>query len=317
MKISFIATVFNEEENIEKLLDSIISQTRLPDEIIICDGGSIDSTFEKIENFELKSQSKYVKILILKKKGNRSIGRNEAIKRASGEIIVCSDSGCVLDENFIKNITRSFDDNRVEVVAGYYKGLSKTLFQKCLIPYIFIMPDKVNPEDFLPSTRSIAFRKEIWSKVGGFAQEYSNNEDFVFANRIKKIGAKIAFDPSAFVHYIPRRNLKDAFVMFYRFAQGDMESGIIRPKVILIFIRYFLGLYLLFYGIISSSISIIALLTSILIIYLIWSIVKNYKYIREYWAIIVLPVLQIVSDVAVLAGSTAGIIKLWVIRKKL
>jgi hypothetical protein len=44
MRVSVIATVFNERASIERLLDSLAAQTRRPDEVVICDGGSRDGT---------------------------------------------------------------------------------------------------------------------------------------------------------------------------------------------------------------------------------------------------------------------------------
>ena len=51
MKVSLIATVKNEGEALRPLLDSIIDQTRSPDEVIICDGGSTDSTPAILEEY--------------------------------------------------------------------------------------------------------------------------------------------------------------------------------------------------------------------------------------------------------------------------
>src|SRR3989344_3151488 len=133
MKVSFVATVFNEEKTIGDFLKSIFWQSRIPDEIIIVDGTSSDKTVAKIKNAILKIKNYNVKFKILIKKGNRAVGRNEAIKQASNEIIVCSDAGCILDKNWVKNNIVPFNDLRVDVVAGYYKGRQKTIFQKCLI----------------------------------------------------------------------------------------------------------------------------------------------------------------------------------------
>lgn len=108
MTISFITTIFNESGTIGRFLDSVYSQTKLPDEIIIVDGGSTDDTVSKIKDLRLKIKEKKVIFKLFIKKGNRSVGRNEAIKHATGDIIVCSDSGNILDKNWIKNITEPF-----------------------------------------------------------------------------------------------------------------------------------------------------------------------------------------------------------------
>jgi len=301
MKVSFIATVYNEEASVEALLESLMKQSKMPDEIIIVDGGSRDHTVAQIQNHKSK-----LKVFV--KKGNRAVGRNEAVKRSSNEIIVCSDSGCILDKDWIKNITEPFEDPKIEVVAGYYKGSAKTVFQKCLIPYVLVMPDKVDKDKFLPSTRSIAFKKSIWKKVGGFEEKFNNNEDYVFAKRLKEISANIIFEIRAIVYWKPRKNLKDAFIMFYRFAKGDSESHIFRPKVFFIFLRYVLGLILLLLFLISRSYIILNTIYLILSIYIFWSIVKNYKYVKDARAILLLPLIQIISDKAVILGTINGLL---------
>jgi len=48
MKISVIVTVKNEGESIHRLLDSLAVQTRAPDVVVICDGGSTDGTLNAL-----------------------------------------------------------------------------------------------------------------------------------------------------------------------------------------------------------------------------------------------------------------------------
>jgi glycosyltransferase involved in cell wall biosynthesis len=305
MKISFITTVFNEEENILKLLESLKKQTKRPDEIIICDGGSTDNTLSAISNFQFLPASRQVptsnqQIKVLFKKGNRSVGRNEAIKNATGDIIVCSDAGCILDKDWVKNIVEPFKNKNIDVVAGYYKGLSKNIFQKCLVPYVLVMPDRLNSQNFLPASRSMAFRKKVWEESGGFPEQFSDNEDYVFARILKGIGARIVFVKEATVSWMPRKNLTEAFIMFYRFAKGDSQAGIIRPKVILIFVRYLIATILFAWNTYA--------LLLLLIVYLEWSVQKNYRYAKDIRAVGILPILQILSDIAVLSGTVRGIL---------
>ncbi len=301
MRTTFIATVLNEEKNVQSFLDSILSQTQKIDEIIIVDGGSTDSTLSIISN-------KNLKIKVIVKKGNRSVGRNVAIRNASGDIILCSDAGCILDKNWSKNIIKPFKDSKIDVVAGYYRGKYATVFQKCLVPYVLVMPDKVNPENFLPATRSMAFKKSIWEKVKGFPEEYSNNEDYVFAKKLKKAGANIVLRKDAIVNWIPRKNIKESFVMFFRFSKGDMEANIIRWKVVFLFVRYLTALFLIDYFVISRSIVALDILVVLFLVYILWAIFKNYKYVKNLRALYILPFLQFTADMAVLIGSSFAVL---------
>ncbi len=319
MKVTFITTVLNEERNIGLLLKSLLSQTRRPDEMIIVDGGSKDKTVEIVENWILKLRSQEFRenIKLIIKKGNRSIGRNEAIEKTKSEIVVCSDAGCILDKNWIKNIIKPFKNPKIDVVAGFYKGFSRSIFEKSLIPYVLVMSDKVKADNFLPSARSMAFRKTIWKKVGGFPTGLSNNEDFIFAKKLKKQGARIVFKRNAIVYYLPRENIVKAFSMFFKFAKGDSESGVLRPKVVLILIRYTVLFWFLIYAYYFKLFFILESIFYILVIYIIWSIWKNYRYVKDRDAILFLPLIQIASDLAVILGTITGFIKgIWDTRNK-
>jgi glycosyltransferase involved in cell wall biosynthesis len=309
LRTTLICTVLNEEKTIGRFLDSIASQSKFPDEIIIVDGGSKDETIQKISEFKFPDAKNFPNIKLLFKNGNRAIGRNEAISNASGDIILISDSGCILDKNWIRNITIPFNDKKMDVVAGYYKGLAKSSFQKSLIPYVLVMPDKVNKNEFLPATRSMALRKSVWQSLKGFNEKLSHNEDFAFANKIKEAGIKIYFKKSAIVYWLPRKNLIQSFKMFFRFALGDVQSGIFREKVLYIFLRYILAVYLLILGFIEKSLLLNSFLILVLGSYIGWSVWKNYKYVKAFKAIIYLPLLQFTSDLAVLLGSTLGLLQ--------
>lgn len=303
MKVSFVATVYNEEKTIIKFIESIFLQERKPDEVIIVDGGSLDRTVAIVKEY-FETNNTNFKILI--KKSNRSVGRNEGIKKSKNEIIAISDAGCVLDKKWLSNIIHPFIDKKTDVVAGYYRGKAKSVFQKCLIPYTLVMPDRINEQKFLPASRSMAFRKKIWKKLGGFSEKFSHNEDYFFAKKMEEKKIKIIFARNAIVEWIPRNNIKESFVMFLRFAYGDAESSILRLKVLLIFYRYFIFLYLFALSFIIKSNSLNIFLILSVFLYIFWSVYKNYKYVNKTEAFIFLPLLQFTSDVAVVMGSLAG-----------
>jgi len=314
MKVSVIITILNEEENIKIFLDSLLIQTSQPYEVIIVDGGSKDKTLKVIDRFK-KDHKMSFSLLILSKKGNRSIGRNEGVRRAKSDIIAFTDVGCILDKNWVKEIQKPFMEVEVDVVAGNYREDAKTIFQMCLVPYVLVMPDKIDPNNFLPATRSMAIRKRIFIKMGGFDVRYSHNEDYVFARKLKLQKKKIVFARAAIVYWIPRNNFTEAFTMFKRFACGDMEAGILRKKVIFLFLRYLFGLCLILAMIFTSKYYLTWLVISLLIFYLFWSVYKNFKYIKKIQAFYLLPLIQLTADIAVMIGSLEGFLKKWDIQK--
>ena len=112
MKISFITTFLNEEETILRFLESLLSQTLMPDEVILVDGGSTDNTLPLVKKYIAKKKGKTA-IVLLSLKGNRAVGRNAAIKKASGDIIACSDAGNILDALWLEEICKPFKNRSI------------------------------------------------------------------------------------------------------------------------------------------------------------------------------------------------------------
>jgi cellulose synthase/poly-beta-1,6-N-acetylglucosamine synthase-like glycosyltransferase len=237
------------------------------------------------------------------------MGRNFGVKKAEGDVILFTDAGCLLDKDWVSEITKPFTDKKTEVVAGYYKGEAKNAFQKALIPFVLVMKDKIDRKNFLPATRSMAIRKDTFVSLGGFEEKYSHNEDYVFANKIKNSGVKMGFARKAIAMWLPRNTLGSTFRMFYRFAVGDMEAGIVRGKVLLLFARYLLLSYLLVLSYLYKSLFILSIVSVSVVAYLIWSYKKHQRYLekrREYFYTVLI---QLVCDVSVMSGSLIGSIK--------
>lgn len=316
MKVSLAITVFNEEESIVSLLESIMHQIKRPDEVIIVDGGSNDTTVERIKEFINRFDKKRV-IKLFKKKCNRPEGRNLAIAKAKFAIIAITDAGCILHRKWLKEITDPFKDKNTDIVSGYYKTLKASTFEQAVAAYTLVMPDKIDPKQFLPSARSMAIRKIVWKKAGGFPIEFPLNEDYVFARKLKRLGKQFSFTKKAIVYWKPRENILKAFLMFFYFSTGDSMAGILRPKVFLIFVRYVLVLWLLVISFYFSFSFMLRIISYILLAYVLWSIWKNYKYVRRREAFIFLPILQFTSDIAVILGTSFGFFKsLWDTQKR-
>ncbi|MFH1610783.1 MAG: glycosyltransferase, partial [Patescibacteria group bacterium] len=213
MDISVCITILNEEKTISTLLDSLISQSKEPNEIIIIDGGSEDKTLGIIKHF----QKKYKFIKLLKEKCNRAKGRNLAVDIAKNEIIVMTDAGCIPTKNWLKNITEPFLFSNVDIVVGFYHMIYKNKLQKAESFFLGVLPNNFS-NTFLPSTRSMAFKKEIWEKVGGFP-EYLDEaaEDTVFNYKLIKNNAKFVRVKNAVVEWGMPESIKDYFKKIFTY----------------------------------------------------------------------------------------------------
>src|SRR5579872_2199985 len=127
MKSTLIVTTLNEGSTINELLLSILHQTVKPTEVVIVDGGSTDDTVSSINTMREKFKRARIDLNIFNVKGNRSVGRNYAVKKAKHKIILCTDAGCILDPRWIENMLSTMRKDKPDVVAGYYKSQATTI----------------------------------------------------------------------------------------------------------------------------------------------------------------------------------------------
>lgn len=295
--IGLIVTILNEEESLQSLLESIEQQTRLPDEVVIVDGGSTDLTQQILAHW--KAPCSYTWVV---KPGNRSVGRNEAILQLKTDYIAITDAGCVLDKQWLEKITEPFINHSAEVVAGYYKPNALSAFQAAAAAYMLVMPKKITPlSTFLPATRSMALSKDAWEKAGRFNEKLSDNEDYAFAQSLQRACVKMTFVIDAIVLWTPPKTWSQFLKQIYRFAYGDAVARLYRPKVLYIYLRY---IFFVLLGLYSFN-----LLLNILLIYAFWARQKNSAYVNSLQSLYILPAMQFATDIVVMYGTLYGLMQ--------
>ncbi len=302
MKKAFITTVYNEEKTIALLFNSLLKQKEIPNEIIVVDAFSKDKTFQIISDFK----KKYPKLIkVFRKKGNRSEGRNFAIKNAKSGIVAVSDSGCILKKDWFYEITKPFKNKDVDVVAGFYKPITHSVFEKSLATYTCVMEENIT-DSFLPSSRSVAFKKDVWAKEKGYPENLATCEDLFFARKLKRRGYKFFVNKKALVYWPQRKNILQAFRQFFSYAKGDGIALYVRKQTPLLYVRVIVALTLVLNVLFVWSSTLFLFIVLLLFLYLFWSIVKNYRFVNNRMAFLYLPLLQIVSDIAVFLGMSLG-----------
>ena len=202
--ITLIATVLNEGGSIRHLMDSIKKQTRQPDEIVIVDGGSQDDTLDIMRSCRAQLPLR----LLVVEGCNISQGRNHALAAARGDIIAVTDAGVRLADDWLENITRPLLDRPdLNGVGGFFQADPQTSFEAALGAATLPLENEIDPQAFLPSSRSAAFRKTAAEAVGGYPEWLDFCEDVVFDRRLRAKAGPFAFAPGALAHFRPRRSL--------------------------------------------------------------------------------------------------------------
>jgi len=300
VKVSLVTTFRNEEKGIENFLDSIIGQSRLPDELVLVDGGSSDRTVSLVEEYTARKAGIFPVRLIMSGDSNISSGRNRGIREASHGVIAVTDAGCILEKDWLQCIVAPIErDPAIDVVAGSYRVEARGLWERVSSSYLMPDPDRVSA--VMPSGRSTCFRKRAWEKVGGYPEWLDHAEDSCFAIRLRESGFRFCFSPEALVRWRPRPGPLSFFIQYFLYAVGDGKAGLYRSGYIRKILMYALGTTALVLGMVTP-------LSLLAVLYFLIMMGRYRARGRDRALVLLLPPVVVIHDIAQVTGYLYGMI---------
>jgi len=187
---------------------------------------------------------------------NISRGRNIAIDRAAGPVIAVTDAGVRLDKDWLKHITAPWEDGHTRspaeaprAVAGFFVPDCRGAFETAMAATVLPLVDDIDPERFLPSSRSVAFLKSTWAAAGGYPEWLDYCEDLVFDLRVNALATDgrsgFAWRPDAIVHFRPRSTMRSFWLQYHRYARGDGKADLWRKRHAVRYAVYLVALHVL------------------------------------------------------------------------
>lgn len=301
--------MLNEADSLATLFASVAGQTRRPDEIVVVDGGSTDGTADVARAW----QAQGLPIALLARPGaNISAGRNAAIAATAAPLIAVTDAGVRLEPGWLEALTRPFDDpDPPEVVAGFFRSDPRSPFEVALGATTLPTADEIRPERFHPSSRSVAFTRRAWERVGGYPEWLDYCEDLLFDFALEDAGCRRVFAPDAVVHFRPRPSPRAFYLQYYRYARGDGKADLWRRRHAIRYATY-LGLPL---GLLAARrwpwlLGLIGLAAAG---YLrrpyirLWPALRPMGWSERLTALAWVPALRLIGDIAKMAGYPVGL----------
>lgn len=300
--VSLIITVKNDAEGLNRLLQDLSVQTVLPMEICLSIASSSDKTLSLAQKWV--DQFPIPLVIFPCGEATRSEGRNQAVKKARGSIFIFTDVGCRPEQDWIEQLVKSFEDEKIGLVGGLTLGDPHTLWEEVQVPYVLVSSDDIGPYP-LPATRNMAVKRTTWKKIGPFSPKLQFAEDFEWSRRAVEMGIQPQFQPKAVVYWRPRRTPREFFTMIHRLTMGDMLAETWRKGHATMWFRYMVFL-IIFSWLISISWP-QALVFSLMGLIL-YSLLKAKKFQFSHKATyLYIPCAQILADMAVLSGTARGL----------
>jgi glycosyltransferase involved in cell wall biosynthesis len=215
VKVSLVATVRNAHPAVERWLESVRRQTRPPDEVVVVDGGSTDGTLAALRAAP--------DITVVEAPGaNIARGRNLAVRAAAHDVIAVSDGDCVLAEDWLERILRPIEAGGL-AAAGFYRPLAGDPWQVFATSHL---PDAEEVgRGWMPSSRSLAFRREAFEAAGGYPEWLAIGEDMYLNHRWRDLGIRIERAVDAVVWWPPRPTPAATWRQYAGYAEGDAMAG--------------------------------------------------------------------------------------------
>ena len=229
---SIIVPVYNRVDEVRDLTESLLAQTNRDFELIVVEDGSTTPCGDVVAAAAARGlDAKY----FFKAHEGRSSARNYGMERASGRMFVFFDSDCVIPPDYFATLAAAFADGMPDCYGGpdaAHESFSDT--QKA-INYTMtsflttggIRGGKVRLEKFTPRTFNMGFTREVYERVGGFREMFS--EDIDMSTRIRRAGFSIELVRAAYVWHKRRIDLRKFYRQVYVFGMSRITLRLLYP----------------------------------------------------------------------------------------
>jgi len=228
---SIIVPVYNRPDEVADLLRSLEQQTDNGYEIILVEDGSTVRCDKQAGAYSSRINLQY----FYKSNEGRSIARNYGLEKARGDYFIFVDSDCVLPPDYIADLRKSLKNNYSDCFGGpdaaheSFSDIQKAInySMTSFLTTGGIRGGKIQLEKFVPRTFNMGYSREVYDKVGGFREMFS--EDIDMSTRIRLGGFKTALFREVYVYHKRRVDLKKFWRQVHVFGMSRITLQLLYP----------------------------------------------------------------------------------------
>src|SRR5271167_1903712 len=197
--ISAVVTAYQAERWIAETLESILGQTRPPDEVVVVDDGSTDGTATELERFANRIR------VIRQPNGGYQAGMNRAIHEARGDFVALCGADDTWEPRKLEWQEEAIREHpQVDVFSAHAVFFGRFEAEHARPPVGGAI-DGVDMRESLfrvcwISTSSVVVRRALFERMGPFMEHFMC-EDWHYWMQCLRAGVRFFYDPRLMVGY--------------------------------------------------------------------------------------------------------------------
>ena len=198
-RISIVIPNYNMASTVGKCLEAAFASKYGNFEVVVVDDCSDDNSIDVIEKYPCK-------LIRLKERSGTSIARNAGANNSSGDIVFFIDADCLILEETLSIINRTFFGLGPEVVVGGtytrmpYDEKFCSIFQSVFVNYF--ETKKTENVDYI-AAHAMVIDARKFRESGGFPDFYLPIiEDVAYGHNLRAMGCRLIMNPEIQVRHI-------------------------------------------------------------------------------------------------------------------
>lgn len=235
-RVTALVPTYNRAQYLPECLDSLLTQSRKPDQIVVIDDGSTDGTESIVSRYG--DQVQYVR----KSNGGKSSALNLGLTYATGDLIWVCDDDDIAAADGLEVMLAAFKENPgVDYVFGDYRifEISADGEKSVYDPKFSIRSGETNLkinflEDMFMLQYASLVRKSVYEDLGGYDESLIRSQDYDMMLRVSRRYAGVHTPHIIFYyrhHQTPRGNAGGLFSVAENFAQWRKYDRVIFSRI--------------------------------------------------------------------------------------